>query len=270
MDTVIIRGGGDLATGIAHKLFEAKYKILILEIDKPLAVRRTVAFGEAVFEHEITVEGVKAILAKDKEDILRIWNLGAIPVYVDGEGKIIKDIRPLVVVDAIIAKRNLGTNKSMAPITIGIGPGFEAGKVVDLTIESNRGPNLGKIIYSGKASEDTGLPSSVMGYTKERVLRAPRDGMVTSFYKIGDTINKGEVICKVGDKKLLAPFTGLLRGMIKEEIYANKGLKIGDIDPRCINEYAYTISDKAKTNGDSVLKGIEYLKAELMGRDCIK
>jgi xanthine dehydrogenase accessory factor len=267
MDTVIIRGGGDLATGIAYKLYKSGYKVIVLEIDKPLTVRRTVAFSEAVYENEVTVEGIKGILAKDKNDIYRILDLGAIPVYIDCEGKIIEEIKPLALVDAIIAKKNLGTNKSMAPITIGIGPGFEAGKVVDLAIESNRGPNLGKIFYSGKPSEDTGIPSSVMGYAEERVLRAPIDGIVTPFYKIGDTINEGEVICKVGEEDLKAPFTGLLRGMIKEGLYVKKGLKIGDIDPRCINEYAYTISDKAKTIGDSVVKGIEELKTTLIERD---
>lgn len=267
METVIIRGGGDLGTGIAYKLYKSGYKVIILEINNPLAVRRTVAFSEAVYENEVTVEGVRGIFVKDKNGIYEILNSGTIPIFIDSEGDIIRDIKPLAVIDAIIAKKNLGTKKSMAPITIGIGPGFEAGKVVDLTIESNRGPNLGKIIYSGKTSEDTGIPSSVMGYTKERVLRAPRDGMVTSFYKIGDTINKGEVICTVGDKKLIAPFTGLLRGMIKEGVFVNKGLKIGDIDPRCIHEYAYTISDKARNIGDSIVKGIEDLKSGLIKSD---
>jgi len=267
METVIIRGGGDLGTGIAYKLYKSGYKVIILEINNPLAVRRTVAFSEAVYENEVTVEGVRGIFVKDKNGIYEILNSGTIPIFIDSEGDIIRDIKPLAVIDAIIAKKNLGTKKSMAPITIGIGPGFEAGKVVDLAIESNRGPNLGKIFYSGKPLEDTGIPSSVMGYAEERVLRAPIDGIVTPFYKIGDTINEGEVICKVGEEDLKAPFTGLLRGMIKEGLYVKKGLKIGDIDPRCINEYAYTISDKAKTIGDSVVKGIEELKTTLIERD---
>lgn len=262
MDTVIMRGGGDLATGVAYKLYKAGYKVIILEIDKPLTVRRGVSFSEAVYEKEVTVEGIKAILAKDKEDIRGILDSGAIPVYLDEKGIIIEDIKPLAVVDVIIAKKNLGTKKSMAPITIGIGPGFEAGKDVNAVIESNRGPNLGEIIYRGKASENTGIPGEIMGHKEDRVLRAPYNGIVKSFYEIGDIVDEGKVICKVGDEKLLAPFKGLLRGMIKEGLYVKKGLKIGDIDPRCIKEYAYLISDKAKIIGDSVVEAIQYLKYE--------
>lgn len=259
MDIIILRGGGDLATGIAYTLHKAKYKILILEIEKPSAVRRTVAFGEAVYEDEVSVEGIKAALAKDKEDIKRIWDKGAIPVYIDKEGKIINDIRPFAVVDAIIAKKNLGTDKSMAPITIGVGPGFEAGIDVDLVVESQRGPTLGRIIHKGKAIDDTRIPGDVMGYTKERVLRAPCDGKVKAFYSIGDVVEEGQIVCKVEDKKVRAPFTGLLRGMIRDGLYVENGLKIGDIDPRRERDLAFTISDKAKVIGNSVLKGIQYL-----------
>lgn len=260
MNTAIIRGGGDLASGIAYKLHKSGYKIIILEIDKPLTVRRAVAFSEAVYENETMIEGIKGILAKDKDDIYRIWNLRGIPVYIDGKGKIIEDFKPLAVIDAIIAKKNLGTNKSMAPITIGVGPGFKAGKDVDLVIESNRGPNLGKIIYNGKAAENTGIPGGVMGYKEERVLRAPCDGIVKAFYKIGHIIDEGDTICQVGDEKVVAPFKGVLRGMIKDSLYIKKGLKIGDIDPRCIEEYAFTISDKARKIGEAVLEGIENLR----------
>ncbi len=253
METIIIRGGGDLATGIAYKLHKSGYKVIILEIDKPLTVRRAVAFSEAVYEKEVVVEGIKGILAKDKEEIYGIWDLDAIPVYIDRKGDIIKEIKPSVVVDAIIAKVNLGTTKDMAPITIGIGPGFEAGVDVDLVIESNRSPNLGKIIYNGKAAENTGIPGEVMGYTEERVLWAPSSGVVKAFYNIGDKVKKGDIICQVGDKEVIAKFDGILRGMIKEGLFVHQGLKIGDIDPRCIRKYAFTISDKAKIIGDGVL-----------------
>ncbi|WP_442870576.1 selenium-dependent molybdenum cofactor biosynthesis protein YqeB [Clostridium sp. Cult2] len=260
LDTIIIRGGGDLASGIAYILHKAGYKIIILEIDKPLTVRRAVAFSDAVYEGETTVEDIKGVLAKDKEDICKIWNLGAIPVYIDNKGKIIQEIKPLAVIDAIIAKKNLGTNKSMAPITIGIGPGFEAGKDVDLVIESNRGPSLGKIIHWGKPEEDTGIPGEVMGYKEERVLRAPCDGVVKSYYEIGDIIDKGNAICQVGDEKVIAPFKGILRGMINDGLYVKKRVKIGDIDPRCLRKYVFTISDKARAIGSSVLEGIQYLR----------
>lgn len=260
MDTIIIRGGGDLASGIAYKLYEAGYRVIILEIDKPLAVRRAVSFCEAVYEGEVTVEGIRGMLAKDIKDIYKILEKGSIPVYIDGKGEIIKKIKPLAVVDAIIAKKNLGTNRNMAPITIGVGPGFEAGVDVDAVIESNRGPNLGRVFYKGRAEENTGLPAPVMGYAKERVLRAPTSGIVRPLCQIGDLVKKGDVVCQVGDEKVIAEINGVLRGMIREGLEVDKGLKIGDIDPRCIRELAFTISDKARKIGDGVLETLEYLR----------
>jgi xanthine dehydrogenase accessory factor len=261
-DLVIIRGGGDLGTGIAHKLFTSGYKVVILEVERPLAVRRAVSFCEAVYEGEKEVEGVKGILARNLVDIYRIINRGFIPVFVDEEAQVIKKLNPLVVVDAIMAKKNTGTSKDMAPITIAIGPGFEAGKDVDLVVESHRGPELGRIIYSGRAQENTGVPGDIMGYTTERVLRAPCDGIIRSFFKIGDMVNKGDVLGKVGELDVVATIDGVLRGMIRDGLYVKKGLKIGDIDPRGIKDYVFTISDKAKIIGDGVFEAIEYLKKE--------
>lgn len=259
-DLVIIRGGGDLGTGIAHKLFTSGYKVVILEVEKPLAVRRAVSFCEAVYEGEKEVEGVKGVLASNLEDIYRILNGGFIPVFVDEEAQVIKKLNPLVVVDAIMAKKNTGTSKDMAPITIAIGPGFEAGKDVDLVVESHRGAELGRIIYSGRAQENTGVPGDIMGYTTERVLRAPCDGIIRSFFKIGDMVNKGDVLGKVGELDVVATIDGVLRGMIRDGLYVKKRLKIGDIDPRGIGDYVFAISDKAKIIGDGVLKAIEYLR----------
>lgn len=260
INIAIIRGGGDLATGTAYTLFNSGYNVVILEVEKPLAVRRKVAFCEAVYEGEAVVEGIKAVLAKDKDDIYRILNQGNIPVYVDKNGSIIKELNPLILIDSIIAKRNIGTSKDMAPITIGIGPGFEAGVDVDLVVESNRGSNLGNVIHKGKAEDNTGIPGEVMGYTTERVLRAPCNGIITSFCKIGDTVKKGDVLAKVGNEVVTASIDGTLRGMIKDGLYVKKGLKIGDIDPRGIREYAFTISDKARTIGEGVLEGIQYMR----------
>lgn len=262
MKIVIIRGGGDIATGIAHRLHGEGYGVVVLEIDKPLTVRRAVAFSEAVYEGENTVEGIKGVLVESREDIYRVLEEGNIPVYIDPTGKIIEEIKPLAVIDAIIAKKNLGTDKVMASITIAIGPGFRAGEDVDLVIESNRGPNLGELIYQGSAEADTKIPGEVMGFTEERVFRAPCDGLVKIFHDIGDSIDKGDEICKVGDEIIVAPFKGVLRGMIKEELWVKEGLKIGDIEPRCVREYAFIISDKAKVIGDSVLKGITDLSVK--------
>ncbi len=262
MEIVIVRGGGDIASGIIHRLCRAGFKVLVLEIEKPLTIRRKVSFSEAVYAGEVEVEGVRAVLAKDLDDIKYIFEKGFIPVYIDSRGDIIKELKPLAVVDAILAKRNLGTTKEMAPITIGVGPGFEAGVDVDLVVETKRGHNLGRVIHRGKPAENTGIPGEVMGYREERVLRATGDGIVKSFYQIGDKVKIGDIICKVGESEVTAEIDGVLRGIIKEGLYIHRGLKIGDIDPRNVERYAFTISDKARAVGGGVLEGILYLRKE--------
>lgn len=262
LNTIVIRGGGDLATGIAHRLFKAGYKIIILEIEKPLAIRRRVSFSEAIYTGETTVEGVRAVLSNSIKEIKEAINRNTIPVYIDKTGNIIREIKPLAVVDAIIAKRNLGTNRSMAPITIGVGPGFEAELDVDLVVESKRGHYLGKVIYQGQAAKNTGIPGETMGYTEERIIRSPKEGKVKSFFNIGDTVNKGEIVCQVGDAAIEAKISGILRGLIREGLYVPEGTKIGDIDPRGIRDYAFTISDKARAVAGGVLEAIQYLRNE--------
>lgn len=262
MNLVIVRGGGDVASGIIHRLYMVGFKVVVLEIEKPLTIRRTVAFSEAVYEKEVNIEGVKGVLAKDINDIWNILDEGSVPVYIDEKGKILEVLKPMVVVDAILAKINLGTHRDMAPITIGVGPGFEAGVDVDLVVESKRGHNLGKVIYKGKAAKNTGIPGETLGFREERVICAPGEGVVKPLYHIGDKVKKGDVVCKIGDKEVIAQIDGILRGMIKEGLHVHKGLKIGDIDPRGIREYAFTISDKARAIGGGVLEGILYLKNE--------
>ncbi|HAE91889.1 MAG TPA: molybdenum hydroxylase, partial [Tissierella sp.] len=178
MDTIIIRGGGDIATGIGYRLYMAGFKVVILDIEKPLAIRRKVSFCEAIYMGEISVEGVKAVLAKNLDEIYNTINRGAIPVYVDEKGEIINRLNPIAVVDSILAKKNLGTTKNMAPITIGVGPGFEAGVDVDLVVETKRGHFLGKVIHNGKAENNTGIPGDVMGYKEERIIRASANGIL--------------------------------------------------------------------------------------------
>jgi len=262
MEIVIVRGGGDIASGIIHRLHRAGFKVVVLEIENPLTIRRKVSFSEAIYAEETEVEGVKGVLAKNLDDIKDILKKGFIPVYIDPKGDIIKELKPLAVVDAILAKRNLGTTKGMAPITIGVGPGFEAGVDVDLVVETQRGHNLGRVINRGKPAENTGIPGEVMGYREERVLRATGDGIVKSFYKIGDKVKIGDIICQVGESQVAAEIDGVLRGIIKEGLYVHRGLKIGDIDPRNIVEYAFTISDKARAVGGGILEGILYLRKE--------
>lgn len=258
MDLVVVRGGGDLASGIVHRLYKSGFKIVVLEIEKPMCIRRTVSFSEAIYSGEVEVEGIKGKLARSIDEIWDIIEGGSVPVYIDPNGESIDILGPLAVVDAIIAKVNLGTNRGMAPITIGVGPGFEAGVDVDLVIESKRGHNLGKVIYRGSASPNTGIPGTTLGYREERVLRAPTNGILKSNYSIGDKVNKGDIICYVGGMEVVAEIGGILRGILKEGLYATNGLKIGDIDPRGEIENTFTISDKARAIGGGVLEAILY------------
>lgn len=260
MELIVIRGGGDIATGIGHRLFMAGFKVIVIDIEKPLAIRRKVSFCEAIYNGEIIVEGVKAVLAKNIDEIYKAIDNGVIPVYVDEKGEIINSIKPMIVVDSILAKKNLGTTIDMAPITIGVGPGFEAGVDVDLVVETNRGHFLGKVIYEGKAEDDTGIPGDIIGYSKERVIRAESSGIFKSYYNIGDKVEVGDIICETGGVKIAAKLSGILRGIIHDGLYVKEGLKIGDIDPRGIEEYTYTISEKARAVGGGVLEGIMYLK----------
>lgn len=259
MDIVVIRGGGDIATGIGHRLYKAGFKIIIFETSQPLAIRRTVSFCEAIHSKETTVEGVKAVYCKDVDSSLKVIKEGNIPILIDPIGENIQRIKPIAVVDSILAKRNLGTNKSMAPITIGIGPGFTAGVDVDLVVESKRGHNLGKVIYKGPAEANSGIPGNVMGFKEERIIRAVANGNIIWNYRIGDLIEKDQVIGQISGVEIKAEIPGIIRGLIKEGMYVEEGLKIGDIDPRGESVDPMTISDKARAIGGGVLEGIMYM-----------
>ncbi len=260
MEIIVVRGGGDIATGICHRLFRAGFNVLILDIEKPTAIRRAVAFSEAIYSKEIEVEGVRAVHVDRIEDIFHEINKGNIPVYIDPTGKCIDEISPLAVVDAILAKRNLGTHMDMAPITIGIGPGFEAGVDVDLVIETKRGHFLGKVIHEGPAIANTSIPGDILGHTEDRIIRATAEGQVMPLIEIGDMVEKGQLICKIGDTQVIANISGIVRGMIKEGLFVAKGYKIGDIDPRGERENVFTISEKARAVGGGVLEAIMYMK----------
>lgn len=258
--TVIVRGGGDIASGVIHRLFMSGFKVIVLEVEKPLSIRRTVSFSQAIYDGEVLVEGVTGGRAKNLEEIERIIRNNQVAIISDKNGDIINEIKPMAVIDAILAKKNLGTNKDMAPVTIGIGPGFNAGEDVDLVIESNRGHYLGRVIHKGRAIKDTSVPGNVMGYDTERVIRATSDGVVEALYEIGDRVEKGDVVCKVGDDLIKTEISGILRGMIMDGISVKEGLKIGDVDPRGIKDHAFTISDKARAIGGGVLEGILFLE----------
>ena len=257
---ILIKGAGDLATGIAYRLKKSGFDIVMTEIDKPTTVRRTVAFSQAVFDNEIVIEGIKGVKVNNINEIYKEINQGNIPIIIDEKAEIIKELRPDVVVDAIIAKKNLGTNIKDAPIVIGVGPGFEAKVDCHLVVETKRGHYLGKVIEEGRAIPNTGVPGNIGGYTKERIIRASSNGKIKPVVSIGDFVKKGDVVAYVDGVEVLAQIDGIVRGMLQEGIEVFKGMKSGDIDPRCEKDHCFTISDKARSIGGGVLEAIMYMK----------
>lgn len=255
---VLIRGAGDLASGTAHRLCRAGFPVVMLELPKPTVIRRTVSFAEAVWEGKSVVEGVVARLATGVSEIRDMLTAGLIPVAVDPEGHLIRQLSPAVVVDARVAKRNLGTTIQDASVVIGLGPGFSAGTDVHAVIETNRGHNLGRVILRGEAEPDTGVPGLVGGYSIERLVRAPGSGQFRSVSQIGRIVQAGEVLGHVGDLPVRAQIAGVIRGLIRDGMEVTSGLKIGDVDPRCAPEHCFTISEKARAIGGGVLEAIMY------------
>lgn len=253
---VVVRGGGDIASGTIHRLTKCGFRVVVLEIDKPTVIRRTVSFANALFDKEITIEGIKAIRTDDINHVNDYLNKSIIPILVDETGKSIDTLKPDIVIDAILAKKNLGTNMEMAPIVIGLGPGFTAGKDVHAVIETNRGHDLGKVIYSGKPQKNTGIPGNIEGYTHERVIRSSNEGIVSTKAGIGDIVNKGDCIGYVDESPILAPLDGVIRGLIKSGLYVTENFKIGDVDPRGKVDHCFTISDKARAVAGGVLEAI--------------
>lgn len=251
-----LRGGGDLASGIAWRLYQSGFKVFITEIAKPLAVRRKVAFCEAVYDGQAEVEGVEAMLIQKAEEIYSAWDQSKIPLLVDPQCEAKGFIEPQVIVDAILAKKNLGTSIDDAPLVIALGPGFEVGKDAHFVVETNRGHNLGRLITSGTADPNTGIPGPVQGFTTERVLRAPASGEWQNTLDIGAEVKKGDLVGSVNKVPVKAQISGVIRGLIRSGIAVTEGLKLGDIDPRGNKEFCYTISEKSRALGGTVLEAI--------------
>ncbi|CCG57513.1 putative synthase [Brachyspira pilosicoli WesB] len=266
-ELVIVRGAGDLATGVVYSLYKAHFKVIILETQHPSAIRRKVALSEAVYDGKTKVEDIEAVLVKNYEEALNIIankDYKEIPILIDPNCEILNHIKPTFLIDAIIAKKNIGTNKSMAKYTIALGPGFTAGKDCDIVIETMRGHNLGRMYLEGEAIPNTGIPGNIGGKEAERVIHASSDGIIENIKNIGDFVREKEVIAYINNdnKKIevIAPFEGLLRGIIRDGFKVRNGLKIADIDPRK-SEYdnCFTISDKARNLGGAVLTAMIYL-----------
>lgn len=265
---VLVRGAGDLATGTILRLHNCGFRVLAVECARPSAIRRRAAFCEAVFDGTATVEGVTARLIDRIEQADTVWNAGEIPLIVDETAVCAASCAPTVLVDAILAKRNLGTTRDMAPITIGLGPGFTAGGDVDAVVETMRGHRLGRVIYEGAALPNTGVPGPIAGFAAERVIHAPASGAMTFVRSpepvdIGSIVQKGQTIGFVGGVPVTATLDGVLRGLIREGYPVTEGLKIADIDPRAQEvQNCMTVSDKARAIAGGVLEAMLHLAGE--------
>lgn len=251
---VAVRGGGDLATGTIQKLVHAGFKVLILETTHPLMIRRTVALGSAVLAKTATVEDMTAVLATEK-NLEKVWASGRVPAIIDPDGVSLYKIKPQVLVDAILAKKNLGTKRNMAPITIALGPGFVAPTDVNVAIETMRGHDLGRLIFKGTPLADTGIPGVIAGKSFERVIHAPTSGVVRYVHQIGDQVDQGETLFYIDQTPVPSPLSGTLRGLIAEGVTVEARLKISDVDPRP-NVDCNCISDKARAIGGGVLEAV--------------
>lgn len=250
----LVKGAGDLATGVALRLFRAGFQVVMTEIERPTPVRRAVAFAEAVYDGTATVEGVRAVRTSTKDEVYAVLEAGHIPLLVDPEASCRSWLAPHVVVDAIIAKENLGTSKDDAPAVIACGPGFTAGRDCHAVIETMRGHDLGRVIWEGAAYPNTGVPGEIGGRGAERVLRAPVAGTFRAAASIGDMVQAGQVVGYADDEPIVAALDGVLRGLLRSGLRVTAGFKMGDVDPRAEREHCFTVSDKAMAVGGGVLE----------------
>ncbi len=250
----LIKGAGDLASGVALRLLRAGFSVVMTEIARPTTVRRTVAFSEAVYDGRATVEGVEGIRADTPDQALRATASGRIPVIVDPSADSVPALRPLLLVDAVLAKRNLGTTVTDAPAVVALGPGFVAGRDAHAVVETMRGHTLGRVITQGAALPNTGVPGEVGGHAAERVLRAPAAGVFRGVLRIGDQVRAGDVAGHVDDHPVRSRLDGVVRGLLHDGLEVTEGFKLGDVDPRAEGAHCFTVSDKALAIAGGVLE----------------
>lgn len=256
---IVVRGAGDLATGTIARLSRAGFLVAALEIERPTAIRRSAALSEAVYEGSAGVEGIRAVLVRDPAELRASAAPGIVPILIDAEAASLAELRPAALVDAIIAKRNLGTRADMAPVVVALGPGFTAGGDVHAVVETNRGHDLGRVIWSGPSEPNTGVPGLIGGYGAERVLKAPFSGRIEAMREIGDTVTSGDPVFAVrGDEYVIvrSAIGGIVRGMIRDGFIVGPGFKAADVDPRARRENCFSISDKARSIGGGVLEAL--------------
>lgn len=257
-----IRGAGDIATGIAFRLYKSGFSVVMTDLPQPTAIRRTICFSEAIVRGETQVEDITARSAASAKQAREIVARGEIAVIADPTGEIAKQLEPVAVVDAILAKRNLGTKINDADIVIAAGPGFTAGEDCHAVVETMRGHTLGRVYYSGAALPDTGVPGNIGGFTLERLLRAPRAGVFRGVKQIGDVVEAGEICAYVDDEPITTRIKGVLRGLLPDGITVYDGMKSGDVDPRCERLHCFTVSDKALSIGGGVLEALLHLLSQ--------
>jgi len=268
-DTLVaVKGAGDLASGVMHRLARAGFAVMATELAEPTVVRRTVSFAEAVMQESMTVEGVTARRADSLAEIKTISAQGMIPVAIDPDGVMLRALHPTVLIEATLSKHNTGVTMNDAPIVIALGPGYEAGKDVHAVIETNRGHNLGRVYLEGCAEANTGVPGAIGGYTSERLLKAPAAGTFYGVRQIGDLAQAGETVAVVRtsdghDALVLAAIGGIVRGLLRDGLHVSAGMKVGDIDPRAAREHCFTISDKSRAVAGGALEAILYFRKTL-------
>jgi len=253
---VLIRGGGEVASGVAHKLARARFRVCMTETSQPLAVSRGVAFCEAVYDGEKEVEGITAKRVESPGQIAGVWRQNKLPIIVDPDALVKDMLKPAVLVDALMAKQNMGTKVSDAPLVIGLGPGFQAKEDVHVVVETNNSERLGRVITEGKAEEDTGIPVAIGGLTTERVLHSPSDGQFLSDKDIGDMVAAGDTVASVAAQPLKAKIDGVVRALLRNGTVVGKGAKLGEIDPSGDKEACYTIRPRVRAIAGGVLEAI--------------
>ncbi len=254
-----VKGAGDLASGTIHRLHRAGFAVVAAELPQPLALRRTVAFAEAVYSGAVEIEGLTGVRTSSLEEVRTTLEQGQVPVLIDPDGTLLRALQPTALVDATLAKRNTGIRLSDAQVVLALGPGFEAGVDAHAVIETNRGHNLGRVYLNGCAEPDTGVPGDIAGFTSERLLRAPADGPLFAQHAIADVVQAGEVVATVGKTPLYAQIGGVLRGLAHDGLVVRQGMKVGDIDPRARREHCFSISDKSRAIAGGVLEALLYL-----------
>ena len=266
LPVVIVKGAGDLGTGAAYRLWRAGFRVLCIDLPQPLVIRRSVAFASAIYDARITVDGAQVERIMFVDEAVYTWQRNSIPMLADATGRALDVLHPAIFVDAVMAKHNTGTHMTDAPLVVALGPGFTVGTDCHAVVETQRGHNLGRVLYNGSASADTGVPGNIGGVDAQRVVRAPCAGQMYGRKAIGDMLKAGEIIAQIDNTIIYAPIDGVLRGMLHDGVSVHAGMKIADVDPRGEVSYCYSISDKALAIGGGVLEAVFALREHWMQR----